>query len=610
MYRQLINFIPSTLFFLFLWIGHPSMIQAQQEMRGMWVDAFHPGYKSTAEIQDLVNRAAQGRFNAIYAEVLAYHDNNGGGHGAYWNSAIVPKATDINGNIDPLSELCAAAHAAGIEVHAWIVPYRSSFSWPPSGNNILAGHPEWVMVPQAAINSGPSTVGGVYVLDPGSPDVQEYLVDIVRELMNNYPIDGVNLDYIRYTQTDAGYPSSSSYSNSGLKRFQEITGYVGTPSPSESSWSDFRRRTITEFVRRCRAEVASAWNNPRQPLSLSADLIAFGNAPATFSGSSAYALFQDWQYWMEQGYLDAGIPMNYKREHCSTEASWYRNWVNASLGWRYNRHLYIGQGCYLNGFSQSVTQLSYGLGQGAQGALTFSYYSTRSQDTACNGSDIAVNDWGFYSYLGSNLFTFAANVPDMPWRDRFQAGEGTFWGQVTSAATGLPIDDATVQVGTQSAIQTDGNGYFVVTLIPSFPNGVVLPVTVTKAGFSTGFHPAAVVVAGESNRYDFQLNSTQYRLDMGTLFAGAQGSFRSLNATPQEEQYLLYSRFGPGSTFVPQLNVTLDLDRPELAAQATADPSGKAHWVLPIPSTANGLTVWMQVAEAGRVTNSLPVTIH
>ena len=68
-----------------------------------------------------------------------------------------------------------------------------------------------------------------------------------------------------WSRVVAGYPADANYANSSLKRFQEITGYSGTPSTSLSFWNDFRRRTITEVVRRGMTEVLRA-DNPRQPL--------------------------------------------------------------------------------------------------------------------------------------------------------------------------------------------------------------------------------------------------------------------------------------------------------------------------------------------------------
>jgi uncharacterized lipoprotein YddW (UPF0748 family) len=473
--------------------------------RAVWADAFHGGFKSTSQIFDLVSRAQAGNYNVIIAEVLAYQDTTGGGHGAYWNSAIVPKALDISGGIDPLALLVAQAHAANppIQVHAWIVPYRASRYWPPSGNSLLAAHPEWLMVERADMGNGPNKIAGnYYLLDPGSPDVQAYLVSIVQELITNYDIDGINLDYIRYIQTDAGYPSDENYEKSSLARFRELTWYSGTPAPTgEPSWDDFRRRTISEFVRRLRAELPLATSNPQQPLRLTADLICFGNAPSSFINSSAYGLFQNWKLWMELGWLDAGIPMNYKREYDASQAAWYRNWVNAAIGWRYDRHMVCGQGNYLNRKVDSITQLQYALNAGADGTCNYAYYTTADENM--NGSP--ESDWSWYPYVAANLFTTSVDLPDMPWRDPATAVEGTLYGRITHADTGEPIDGASVQLTGLSAVETDGNGYYLVTMVPAAPGGSTYDMTINKFDCNTYTVQDVTVLPGTVVQQDVQM---------------------------------------------------------------------------------------------------------
>jgi len=480
--------------------------------RAFWADAFNTGFKSTSQITSLINRAVTGHYNAIVVEVMAYHDKGTSGHGAYWNSAIVPKATDISGGIDPLAVLVSQAHAAGIEVHAWIVPLRVCSTWPPNGNSLVASHPEWLMVPQANIGGGPAKVDGVYVFDPGSPDAQEYLVGIVRELVTNYAIDGINLDYIRYTVTNAGYPASNDYTKSGLARFRELTGYSGTPAYSGVvAWNDFRRQTITELVRRLRAEIASITSNPRQPLRFTADLICFGTAPSNFASSDAYNLFQNWRYWLEQGYLDAGVPMNYKRDWDADQAAMYRSWIDAGIVWRYNRHLYCGQANYLNPKAYSIQQLQYCINAGADGTCNYSYVGTADE----NMDDNWETDWTWYSYVGANLFTTAVAPPTMPWRNSATATEGTLWGRVADPATDIPIDGANIQVGPAAPVQTDGNGYYVVTMLPAVSGGTAYNIIATKTGCSQIQVTGVVITPGGITQQDVPLcNSAPNAGDM------------------------------------------------------------------------------------------------
>ena len=489
----------------------PAMADGQAALRAFWADAFHIGFKTSTQINDMVARAASGNYNAIIAEVLAYHDTGAGGHGAYWNSSIVPKAADVSGSFDPLAYLVTQAHAAGIEVHAWIVPYRVSTSWPPAGNGLLAAHPEWLMVPLADMGGGPAPIDGKYTLDPGSPDVQEYIVSIVHELVANYAIDGVNFDYIRYTQVDAGYPADESYPKSTLARFRDLTWYQGTPPPEgNTSWNNFRRRTIDELVRRCRAEIPSITSNPRQPVRLTADLICSGNAPSDFADSDAYRLHQNWRCWMERGWLDAGIPMNYKRQWLPPQDQWYRNWVDAAIGWRYARQMFCGQANYLNAMADSIAQLEYCLNAGADGTSNYSYYATADE----NRDGDWENDWTWYTCVSEQLFTTPAEVPDMPWRDPGRATEGTLWGRVADPATDLPIDGAQVRVGALAPVETDGNGYYVVTLIPASPGGTAYDVTANKYGCPGAHLGGVVVLPGTVVRQDIELCDSQPVGDM------------------------------------------------------------------------------------------------
>jgi uncharacterized lipoprotein YddW (UPF0748 family) len=451
------------------------------EFRGFWAYAFGTGFKSQSQIQDMVARAVAGNYNAILPEVLAFHDNVGNGHGAYWNSSIVPKATDINGSFDPLAYLVQVAHANGIEVHPWLVTYRISSSWPPGGNNILAAHPEWTMVRIEDMGGGPAEVDNYYVLDPGSPDVQEYLMSIVRELVGNYDVDGIHWDYIRYTTPEAGYPAYTWYNNSGLERFKRITGYSGTPSTGNNSWEDFRRREVTELVRRAWVEMAAASSNPQQPLRQTAALITWGNAPSNFSSTSSWARFQDWRTWMDEGYLDAGIPMTYYDN--DVYPGWYQNWVDQSLVWRYDRHIFTGPGIYYNDFADSVSQIQYALNAGVDGICTYSYTATSDTGT----------DWSWYTSIAPSVFPSPAPTPPMPWRDPATATEGTVYGRVVDGLTGEPVDDANVTFNGFPLVETDGNGFYVMTQRAAGVDGTLWPIGASVPGYATLLRPNVLV---------------------------------------------------------------------------------------------------------------------
>lgn len=84
-----------------------SLADAQSaEFRGLYVDAFHPGFKSHDQVTQMVNAAKSANFNALIVQVRKRGD-------AYYKSAIEPRAADIAADFDPLADIIAQAHAAG-----------------------------------------------------------------------------------------------------------------------------------------------------------------------------------------------------------------------------------------------------------------------------------------------------------------------------------------------------------------------------------------------------------------------------------------------------------------------------------------------------------------
>jgi|GEM_PF-2378431 len=95
--------------------------------------------------------------------------------------------------------------------------------------------------------------------------------------------------------------------------------------------------------------------------------------------------------------------------------------------------------------------------------------------------------------------------------------------------------------------------------------------------------------------------SLQLSLSPDQPIAGKMASFIVNDADPAEPVFLAYSTKGMGSTTVPMLNVTLDLDSPKQAGPSlTPDPAGTAAWTIKIPASAAGVTVWFQVVQGGQ----------
>src|SRR5436305_1991903 len=145
---------------------------------------------------------------------------------------------------------------------------------------------------------------------------------------------------------------------------------------------------------------------------------------------------------LQNGCLDSAIPMNYKAN--SNNASLYTAYCDRTYScWRYNRHVYIGLGAYLNPKSNTVAQLNYAYygqsgGTGFNGAVTYSYgvpYATTFDDAN-----------SFWPYVIANIYTNVVSTPTMSWRTPATAVSGIVWGRVRDASSGSYTDDATVSV--------------------------------------------------------------------------------------------------------------------------------------------------------------------
>jgi len=90
------------------------------------------------------------------------------------------------------------------------------------------------------------------------------------------------------------------------------------------------------------------------------------------------------------------------------------------------------------------------------------------------------------------------------------------------------------------------------------------------------------------------------------LFAGEDGLFIVTDGAPNAATYLAYSTAGLGSTYIPMLGITLDIDSPSQAGSAKdTDGGGTAIWSLPVPGNASGVHVWFQAAQMGLKSNNV-----
>ncbi len=359
------------------------------EYRAVWVDAFHSGIKSAAEVDALVANAQRANLNTLIVQVRKRGD-------AYCNNSLEPRARDADpAPYDPLAYLLTRAHAANppLEVHAWTNIFSVG-----SASQVMQTHPDWATVKADGTVSASS-------LDPGHPDASAYTHDVLMHLVRNYDVDGIHFDYIRYPDNgDWGYNATA------VAMFNAAQGRTGEPTAGDPAWCQWRRDQVTGFVRRFYQEALAL----KPKLKISAALIGYGSAPtsdADWQNSSAFSqVFQDWRGWLQEGILDFGVVMNYDREWSSSQKTWFDSWIEWEKDYQGTRRLLVGVGAYLNYPEQTFAQLS------------------RARAPSALGNRVAGT--AIYSYASSNVFSTAdyytdpaaaAALPRQPYTDSWDA---------------------------------------------------------------------------------------------------------------------------------------------------------------------------------------------
>src|SRR5260370_31820638 len=157
---------------IFVLLLAPPLVEAQQ-YRAFWADAFHYGFKTPQQIDQMIEDVTAAKCNSIFAEVRRRGDSY------YLHSPEPPAADpDYAPGFDALQYLIDRAHARNIAVHAWfpITPLWSDSMPPPDPGHLWYRHgPNAVGDDMWMTIDSTGKVGTA--LDPGHPDALQYLVD-------------------------------------------------------------------------------------------------------------------------------------------------------------------------------------------------------------------------------------------------------------------------------------------------------------------------------------------------------------------------------------------------------------------------------------------------
>jgi uncharacterized lipoprotein YddW (UPF0748 family) len=436
-----------------------------EQWRGYWVDAFNAGIYDAEEVTELVADAESLGANALVVQVGRRFD-------CFCNDALYPR-TDAwidPAPYDPLAEVIEQAHAAGIEVHAWVnaTTLWNSATAPRSPEHAYNAHGLTAEGEDRWLNrraDGVEKVGNNSFIDPANPHAVDYVVDAVASITENYDVDGVNLDYIRYPDYNSGdFVNDWGYSEVSLGRFAAETGRTDVPAPTDEQFSDWRRDQVSALVRKI--YVAMYGVDPTDRLSINGITYAYGpQSYGGWEGTRPYSnVMQDWKGWLDEGIVDTVTAMNYKRDWMPAQAQMFDEWSQALVDYRADRHVVNGPALYLNDIDSSVAQARGTVELGLDGWMGYSYANATMAATASGSPDVKdAERAALAAALRQDVFADDVAVPEMTWKT--DATTGNVSGTVT-LTTGDVADQADVVLhpvdgpGEKVRVRTDGSGWF------------------------------------------------------------------------------------------------------------------------------------------------------
>ena len=295
---------------------------------------------------------------------------------------------------DPLQFMIEESHKRGMEFHAWLNPYRANFnigSASIASNHITRIHPEWFL-----------TYGDKKYFDPANKDAQQFVVNVVRDIVKRYNVDAIHMDDYFYPYRIAGkeFPDAAAYSRSGSKLDKE-------------SW---RRSNVDTIIRKLSKAIKEEKKTVRFGIS---PFSVWRNKDKDPRGSDSKAaqtnyddLYANILLWLEKGWIDYVAPQLYleighdKIAYEKLLAWWSRN--------SYGRHIYIGHGIYRADERSAAWKNPSELPNqikllrrypNVQGSI---YFSSKSFNRNPNGWNDSLKD---------NYYKYPALLPPMRWID-------------------------------------------------------------------------------------------------------------------------------------------------------------------------------------------------
>jgi uncharacterized lipoprotein YddW (UPF0748 family) len=359
----------------------------QEEIRAFWVT--REEITSPEKIERIILVAKKYNFNTLFVQVRARGE-------AFYNSKIEPRARLLENqplDFDPLNEITYLAHQNNLEVHAWVnifYVWPQNFTRPTAKNHAINRFPTFLTTGEDKI-----------FVSPAEPEAQNYTLNICTEIIDNYDVDGLHLDYIRYPSDTPDIQSREKfYAKFGI---DPALLYKSTYPLKESfskkerktlreKWVSWRCDQVSNFVRRL-YKLAS---EIKPSLKISAAVFADYNEAKARKG-------QDWKKWLDEEIVDFIVPMAYAKDNKRV----YQQILNAAKVSK-GRFVVAGLGAWQMNASSLIEKVKIARKlknnyDNLKGVALFSYDRINQQPD-------------YLIKLKQTIFQNPSSVPSLPWK--------------------------------------------------------------------------------------------------------------------------------------------------------------------------------------------------
>ena len=375
----------------------------KREFRGSWIQCVNGQFQGMSrdamqsELTRQLNALQKCNINAVFFQVRAEGD-------ALYPSLLEPWSRFLSGRQgvapspmwDPLQWMIDQCHSRGMELHAWINPYRAK----TAGTTALADNHPYIKNPSLFFN-----YGKLILFNPALTENREYICEVVADIVSRYDVDGIHIDDYFYPYPEAG---------SAIPDSQDFARY----GAGFASIADWRRDNVSRLIHSLHETIKRI--KPWVKFGIS----PFGIYHNTRSGNEVPGsntaglqnyddLYADIMLWTSKGWIDYNIPQIYweighKTADYDTLIRWWSKYTS-------NRPLFIGQD--INRTVKASDLKNPNINQ-----LPEKFRLQRSLpgiDGSCMwySAAIADNTGMIADALAGNYHKYPALIPQMPFKD-------------------------------------------------------------------------------------------------------------------------------------------------------------------------------------------------